>query len=213
MKLYGFWRSTATWRVRIALAYKGLAYTYVPVHLRRDGGEQNRPEFAEKNPMRQVPVLELDDGGREARLTQSLAIIEYLEERFPAPSLLPKERLARAQARRIAETINAGIQPLQNTGVQLYLENVLHADAAGWNRHWVTKGLAALESSVRESAGELSVGDSVTVADVCLVPQLYFARRFALDLAPYATLLRVEAACAKLPAFVAAHAENQIDRE
>jgi maleylpyruvate isomerase len=213
VKLYGFWRSTATWRVRIALAYKEIEYTYHPVHLRRDGGEQNAPGFEAINPMRQVPVLEVEEDGKTALLTQSIAILEYLEERYPAPGLLPKDRFARAQARRIAETVNAGIQPLQNTSVQLYVENELKADIKAWNQRWVGRGLEALEAMVKESAGKFAVGDAPSFADVCIAPQLYFARRFKLDLDAHVTLLRVEAACNALPAFAAAHAERQPDRE
>jgi len=207
MKLYGFWRSTATWRVRIALAYKGCAYDYQPVDLRGGGGEQHRPEYGEINPMRQVPVLQLEGG---ARLMQSLAIIEYLEERWPTPPLLPADPIARARARQIAEIMNSGIQPLQNTGVHQHLES-LGVDHESWVRHWVGRGLGALETTVAGTAGRFAVGDAVSVADVCLVPQLYFARRFGLDLAACPTLVRVEAACAELPAFQQAHAERQPD--
>jgi len=213
VKLYGFWRSTATWRVRIALAHKELAHTYQPVHLRKDGGEQNAADFASINPMRQVPVLEIEDEGRSVRLTQSMAILEYLEERYPQKALLPRERTARAQARRIAETVNAGIQPLQNTSIQLYIEKEMRADPAAWNHHWVGKGLGALEAMVRESAGRFAVGDAPSFADLHIVPQLYFSRRFAIDLAPFPTLLRIEEACASLPAFQAAHPDKQPDRE
>lgn len=213
MKLYGFWRSTATWRVRIALAHHALAYEYYPVHLRKDGGAQNAPGFDALNPMRQVPILEIEDEGVVLRLTQSMAILEYLEERFPDKPLLPRDRAGRAQARRIAETVNAGIQPLQNTAVQIYVEQVMHADVNAWNQRWVGRGLAALEAMVKESAGRFAVGDAPSFADVFIVPQLYFARRFAIDLTNVPTLLRIEEACAGLPAFEAAHAEKQPDRE
>ncbi|HEY4221133.1 MAG TPA: glutathione S-transferase N-terminal domain-containing protein, partial [Myxococcota bacterium] len=144
--LHGFWRSSATWRVRIALAHKGIAYQYIPVNLRKGIGEQNGPEFAHLNPMRQVPVLEIDDlegvrddgfvddsvrkHGATLRLTQSLAILEYLEERFPAHPLLPPDRNRRARARMIAEVVNSGTQPFQNTSVQQYLDDIIHSDSA-----------------------------------------------------------------------------------
>ncbi|HEU4405123.1 MAG TPA: maleylacetoacetate isomerase [Polyangiaceae bacterium] len=213
MRLYGFWRSTATWRVRIALAHKGLAYEYRPVHLRRDGGEQNRDEFLALNPMRQVPVLEFEHEGQRVRLTQSIAILELLEELYPSPPLLPASALGRARARELAELVVSGIQPLQNTAVQRWVREALGADEAAWARHWVEKGLGALERRAAESAGRFLVGDALSFADLCLVPQLYFARRFAVDLAPYPTLTRVEAACAALPAFQQAHALAQPDAE
>jgi maleylpyruvate isomerase len=211
MILYGFWRSSATWRVRIALAHKGLDYELRPVHLRRPGGgDQYAPEYQQKNPMAQVPLLEVDDGGEALRLTQSLAILEYLEERWPDPPLLPHDRRLRAHVRRVAEMINSGIQPLQNTSVQLRVKE-LGVDDAAWVRHWVEKGLAALEASVAPGAGAFCVGDALSFADVCLVPQIEFSRRFGLDLAPYPTLVRVAGACAALPAFVRAHADRQPD--
>jgi maleylpyruvate isomerase len=213
VKLYGFWRSTATWRVRIALAHKGLPFEYEPVNLRKDGGEQNSEAFRAINPMRQVPVLELTEGGHNQRLTQSMAILEYLEERFPAPPLLPQDRLLRAQARRLSELVVSGIQPLQNTSVQQWVREELHADERAWTRHWVARGLEALEAAVAESAGRFCVGDAVSFADLCLVPEMYFARRFSMDLSAYPTLSRVDAACAELPAFQAAHAEVQPDAE
>lgn len=213
LRLHGFWRSSATWRVRIALAYKGLAYTYVPVHLRRDGGEQHRPEFRAKSPIGHVPVLELVIDGVERRVVESIAIMELLDELFPTPALLPADRWKRTQARQIALLIASGIQPLQNTSVQLHVENVLHADGGAWVKHWVERGLAAVEALARESAGTFAVGDAVSIADACIVPQLAFARRFGLDLAPYPTLVALDERCAALPAFVAAHAEHQPDAE
>jgi maleylpyruvate isomerase len=209
MRLYGFFRSTATWRVRIALAHKGLPYEYVPVHLRR--GEQHQPAFLEKNPIGHVPILELAIDGQERRLAESLAILELLEELHPEPPLLPADAFLRARARQLALLVASGIQPLQNTAVQLWVEQELHADAPAWSRHWVTRGLDALEKLTRETAGRYSVGDALSFADVCLVPQLHFARRFQVELAPYPTLLAIEAACATLPAFVQAHADNQPD--
>jgi maleylpyruvate isomerase len=213
MRLHAFWRSSATWRVRIALAYKNLPYEYVPVNLRKDGGEQNTSAFRAKNPMGRVPVLELDLDGTTRFLSESMAILELLEERWPEPPLLPRDAFLRARTRQLAMLVVSGIQPLQNTGVQLYLEDEMHVDATPWIRHWVTSGLAAVETLARETARTFAVADAPTFADACIVPQLFFARRFAIDLAPYPTLLRVDEACAKLPAFEAAHARNMPDAE
>lgn len=209
MRLYGFWRSTATWRVRIALHYKGLEFEYVPVDLR--SGEQHRPEFREKNPIGHVPVLEFLHDGRDARIAESMAIIDYLEERCPDPPLLPRDPLRRARARQLALVVVSGIQPLQNTKVQRYVDEELHADSEAWVRHWVSSGLSALEALTRETASTFSVGDAVSVADVCLVPQLSFARRFHVEVAAYSTLLRIEDACARLAPFADAHADRQVD--
>jgi maleylpyruvate isomerase len=213
MRLHGFWRSTATWRVRIALEHKGIAYDYVPVHLVRGGGEQHREEFRAMNPMRHVPVLELTEGGTTHHLAESMAILEFLEERAPSPPLLPADPFLRARARQLALLVVSGIQPLQNTKVQQWVKNELHADEVAWAHHWVTLGLDALEVLTRETAGRFSVGDAPSFADVCLVPQLHFARRFAVDVARYPTLEAIEGACSSLPSFVAAHADRQIDAE
>jgi maleylpyruvate isomerase len=210
-KLYGFWRSTATWRVRIGLSHKGLDYEVQPVDLRKDGGEQHSEAYRALNPMRQVPLLEFEEGGRTVRLTQSLAILEYLEERYPEPRLLPSEQLLRAQARRLAEMVNAGIQPLQNTSTQKYIRATLESDPDVWTRHWVSLGLTALDVAVAESAGRFAVGDAVSVADACIVPEMFFARKLGLDVEPYPTLVRIDAACASLPAFQRAHAQQQPD--
>jgi maleylpyruvate isomerase len=213
MRLYGYWRSSATWRVRVALAHKNIPYAYVPVNLRKDGGQQNTPAFRAKNPMGRVPVLELELDGATRLLSESMAILELLEERFPDPPLLPKDAFLRARTRQLAMLIVSGIQPLQNTAVQLYIENEMHMDATPWIRRWVTSGLAAVETLARETAGTYAIGDDVTFADLCIVPQLFFARRFAIDLAQYPTLVRIDEACAKLPAFEAAHARNMPDAE
>jgi len=227
MRLYGFWRSTATWRVRIALAHKGIDYEYVPVHLRNGGGEQHAPEFHAKNPMHHVPVLELEgvseagvaasgakppsDGPRY--VAESMAILELLEERFPTPALLPVDAFMRARARQLAFLVVSGIQPLQNTAVQLWLAQESNVDVPAWTRHWVMRGLSALEELTRETAGRYSVGDELSFADVCLVPQLAFARRFAVELDGYPTLTAIDARCAELPAFMRAHANAQPDAE
>ena len=175
------------------------------MHLLR--GEQVADSYKALNPMGQVPLLVLDDG---RTIAQSLAILEYLEETHPEPALLPKDPVDRAHARQVAEMINAGIQPLQNVGVQKHVAS-LGADEKAWAAHWISKGLAALEAVTARTSGRYCVGGSVSFADVCLVPQLYAARRFAVDMSAYPTLLRIEAACAELPAFQAAHADNQPD--
>lgn len=219
MKLYTYWRSSSAWRVRIALAWKGVPYQSCPIHLVRDGGEQHTPSYREINPLGQVPVLELpgaedegeDEGGGPRRIAQSMAILEYLEERFPDPPLLPRDPWLRARARQLAEMVNAGIQPLQNLPVLQRVKEVLQGDPDVWLRHFVGRGLAALETAAAETAGTYLVGEAPSLADVMLVPQLYVARRFSVDLGAYPTLRRVDAACAELPAFQAAHADAQPD--
>jgi maleylpyruvate isomerase len=213
IKLYSFWRSTCSWRVRIALAHKGIAYEYVPVHLARDGGEQNTERYRSLNPMRTVPMLELEEGGKPHRLSQSLAILEFLEERYPEPPLLPKGALDRAFARMLAEVVNSGIQPLQNRSVNLLVKDGLKGDEQAWSQHWISRGLEALERLISERGDRFCVGDTVSIADVCLIPQLQNGRRFGVDLAPFRTLTRIEAACQQLPAFQQAHPGRQPDAE
>ncbi|MCB9701253.1 MAG: maleylacetoacetate isomerase [Myxococcales bacterium] len=213
MILHGYWRSTATWRVRIALAYKGVEHTVHPIDLNAEGGDQHRPEHRRRNPMAQVPVLELeagDDPGAPAFLGQSLAILEYLEDRFPSPPLLPGDPLGRARARQLAEIVNSGIQPLQNTGVVRHLES-LGVESAAWIRRHVGRGLAAFEEVAAPIAGRFSVGDQLSFADLVLIPELAFARRFGIDLGGAPTLLRIEAACLALPCFAAADPLRQPD--
>ncbi|MEJ7729647.1 MAG: maleylacetoacetate isomerase [Polyangiaceae bacterium] len=213
MVLYGFWRSSATWRVRIALGHKQLEHEYRPVNLIADGGgDQHRAEYRALNPMRQVPTLELtEEDGSVVRIAQSLAIAEYLDERWPERPLLPRERLARARTRQIAEMINAGIQPLQNTSVRDHVQGKFGADPDVWCRHWIERGLDAVEAVVQGSAGKFAVGDEPTIADMCLVPQLYHARRYGLDSKAFVTLTRIESACAELEAFARARPERQPD--
>jgi maleylpyruvate isomerase len=211
MRLHGYWRSSCSWRVRIALNLKGLPYEYVPVHLVKDGGEQHSAAYRALNPMRTVPTLEFTEGGRVHHLSQSLAILEYLEERHPSPALLPADPVLRARVRMLSEVMNSGIQPLHNLSVMQRIKGELKGDDKAWAAHWIDRGLAALQALAQETAGRYCVGDSVSFADVCLVPQLYSARRFGVDLQPYESLTRVEAACASLPAFQAAHADRQSD--
>ena len=212
LKLYGYWRSSAAWRVRIALNLKGLAWESVPVHLLRDGGEQRAPAFRALNPQGLVPALQADG----QLLTQSLAIIEYLDETRPRPPLLPADAAGRARVRSLAQLVAADIHPLNNLRVLQWLESDGGLDAPlreAWYRHWVVEGLGALEARlVREAAtGRFCHGDSPGLADCCLVPQLYNARRYSVALEPFPTLLRIEAACMSLDAFKAATPESQPD--
>jgi len=212
MKLWSYWRSSSAWRVRITLGLKKLPYEYVAVHLLRDGGQQHTPAFVALNPNHQVPVLEIEENGETLRLVQSMAIIEYLEERFPDPPLLPASASARAHVRAMAELVNSGIQPLQNTGT--FAELKKHGIATEpWACLFVTKGLTALEQLARAHAGAFLFGDAPTLADVYLVPQLYSARRWGVALDPFPTLTRAEASAQALPAFRAAVPEAQPDRE
>lgn len=210
MKLATYWRSSSAWRVRIGLNLKGIEHELVFVHLLRGGGEQNRPEFSETNPMGQVPVLEVEGPSGTFRLTQSMAILEYLDEVVPEPPLLPKTPELRARARELAEIVNSGVQPFQN------LRFLREAKGAGVEslpitQRYIRTGLVALEHHAAMFAGRFLVGAEVSLADVYLVPQLYAARRFAVDVAAYPTLLRIEAACEALPAFQSAHPNAQPD--
>jgi len=209
LALYSFWRSSCSWRVRIGLALKGLDYQYRAVDLLE--GAQFGAEHRRRNPMSQVPVLEVEEDGRVRHLTQSMAILEWLDERFPSPPLLPADAFGRARVRALAEHVNAGIQPYQNSAPQKWL----HARSAGLEKeyvpHFLGVGMAALEEAVRDGAGRFCHGDAPTLADVYLVPQMYGARRYGLDVALYPTLLRVEAACAALDAFQRAEPGRQPD--
>lgn len=202
--------------MRIALAYKSIDCEVVPVHLLRGGGEQHLPDFLGRNPMGQVPVLELAGtaNDREATwyLTQSMAILEYLEEAFPRPALLPSEPLGRARARQLAEIVNSGIQPLQNLKLQQALRTA-GVDPNPIVQGFIATGLTAIEALSRTTAGRFLVGDQPTFADVFLIPQLFAARRLLLDLTGFPTLLRIESTCALLPAFAAAHPNAQPDRD
>lgn len=212
MKLYGYFRSSASYRVRIALNLKGLAYQQIALHLRR--GEQRTDESLARNPQGLVPVLKLGDG---TCLTQSSAILEYLEECHPEPALLPSRLEERAVVRALAQLICCEIQPLNNTRVLAYLGQELGHEGPvpeRWSRHWIAEGFAALESLVEcSSEGRYCYGDRVGLADVCLVPQWYNAERVACDLAPYPRLTAVVERLRALPAFAAAAPEVQPDAE
>jgi len=212
MKLWSYWRSSSAWRVRIALGLKKLPFEYVAVHLIKGGGQQHEPGFTALNPNRQVPVLEVEENGQLVRLVQSMAIIEYLEERFPEPPLLPASASARAHVRAMAELVNSGIQPLQNTGT--FAELKKHGVAPEpWACLFITNGLTALEQLAAPRAGAFMFGDSPTLADVYLTPQLYNARRWGVALEAFPTLARAELSAQALPAFRAAVPDAQPDAE
>ena len=211
MRLHGFFRSSAAYRVRIGLNHKGLAYDQVAVHLRK--GHQSAPAFLGVNPQGLVPVLE--DGPHV--LSQSLAILEYLDETHPQPPFLPPDPVARARVRALALAIACDIHPLNNLRVLNYLEKTLNqpsASRAAWYHHWIAEGFAALETMLGDPrTGRFCHGDVPTLADICLVPQVYNARRFDCPLDAYPRILRIDAECRALPAFAAAAPERQPDAE
>jgi maleylacetoacetate isomerase len=209
--LYSFFRSSAAYRVRIALNLKGLAHDTVGIHLSRDGGRHHGADYRAINPQMRVPALRLDGG---EVLTQSLAIIDYLDETCPDPPLLPRDPVARAKIRAVALTIACDIHPLNNTAPLNYLKATLGAGQAevdAWYTHWITLGFEAIEALIRP--GPYAFGSGVTLADVCLVPQVYNARRFNVPLDRFPQICAVDAACQTLDAFVRAKPENQPDAE
>jgi len=208
--LYSYWRSSCSWRVRIALYTKNIAFQYKAVHLVKEGGEQFKTDYTDLNSMKQVPTLAVGD----KQITQSIAILEYLEEVFPSPSLLPTDPYLRGRARMLAEIINAGTQPLQNLAVLVHVQSKLNAEEKKkWGRHWIANGLDAMEKAVKATAGKYCIGDHVTYPDCCLIPQLYNARRFGMDMSLYPTLIQIENNLIKLPAFEKAHPSQQPDAQ
>ena len=212
--LHSYWRSSASYRVRIALQLKGLPYEYVPVHLVRNGGAQFQPGHVALNPQSRVPVLETGTGV----ITQSMAIMEWLEERYAQPPLLPAGAMARARVRALAQMLVADVQPLQNVAVTRYLRTTLQVDEAGvasWVREWIGRGLAAFEAQLAESpaSGNYCVGTAPTLADACLIPQCYSSRRYGIDVDAYPRIARIERYCTALPTFQRAAPEQQPDAE
>jgi maleylpyruvate isomerase len=208
MKLHGYWRSSSAYRVRIALSYKGIRYEQSATDLR--AGAHRTLSYLEKNPQGLLPMLE--DG--PVRLAQSLAIIEYLEETHPEPPLLPDAAVERAKVRAVALAIACEIQPLNNLRVLNHLRNrhqMQEQEVKSWYRTWIAEGFRALEPQLKASAGRYCFGDRVTLADVCLVPQVYNARRYNCDLEPFPTIRRIDSACGTLEAFGAAAPERQPD--
>jgi maleylacetoacetate isomerase len=211
VQLYTYFRSSAAYRVRIALNLKGVTSEMTPIHLQKEGGLNRKPEFRAINPHMRVPALRLDSGDV---LIQSLAIIEYLDETHPRPPLLPPDPLERAKVRAFAQVIACDIHPLNNTGPLRYLKNQLGQEQAkidAWYHHWILDGFDALEAMIRP--GPYSFGNAVTLADICLVPQVYNARRLKVPLDRFPKIVAVDAACTRLPAFEQAKPENQADAE
>lgn len=208
MKLYSYWRSSCAYRVRIALGLKKLDYQTVPVNLLKS--EQIGAENLARNPLGRVPTLELDDG---TELAQSLAIMSWLDATFPDPPLLPPDPLVGAKVRAAAHVIAVDTQPLTNSGTLARLTDITGADAAQiatWQRSFMSSGLVAFQNMIHQT-GSFAFGETPTLADICLVPQLYNARRWEVDLAPLARLVAIEQNCLTLPAFDAARPENQPD--
>jgi maleylacetoacetate isomerase len=209
--LYTYFRSSAAYRVRIALNLKGLTPEMVSIHLQKEGGLNRKPQFRAVNPQMRVPALKLDGGDV---LIQSLAIIEYLDEVHPQPPLLPRDSIERAKVRALAQVIACDIHPLNNVGPLRYLKRELgqpQEKIDTWYHHWILDGFDAVEALI--AAGPYAFGNEVTLADVCLVPQVYNARRFKVPLERFPKIVAVEAACRKLAAFERAAPENQADAE
>lgn len=213
MKLYSYYRSSCSYRVRIALHYKGLPYEHHSVHLVKNGGEQHTPEYKALNPQQQVPTLVDND----FVLTQSMAIMEYLEEKYPEPALLPKEPQQRAFVRQISLVNVADIHPLNNLKILTHLSGelgVTQEQKTAWYHKWIHQGFDAMEALLQRSpyrTGPYCCGDTVTMADMCLIPQVYNARRYEMPMDAYPLIAEIEKNCLKLKAFQDASPEHQPD--
>jgi maleylpyruvate isomerase len=210
MKLYTYFRSSAAWRVRIALSLKGIEAEHIAISLLK--GDQSSDDYLKANPMGLIPALETPEGV----IAESLAIIEWLDETHPQPPLLPRDAFARAEVRAMAQMIACDIHPLNNLRVLNYLKKDLGQDedaVKAWYAHWITRGFEGLEATARRHAGkgDFLYGNIPTLADICLVPQIYNARRFKVDLVAFPRLLNVDEACRALPAFAGTAPENQPD--
>jgi maleylpyruvate isomerase len=211
MQLYSFFRSSAAYRVRIALNLKGMRYDTLAIHLQKEGGLNRRPDYQAINPQMRIPALRLDSG---EVLIQSLAIIEYLDEIHPQPPFLPRNPIERANVRALAQIIACDIHPLNNVGPLRYLKNEFGQDQAkvdAWYHHWILEGFAAIEPMVKGSP--YALGPDITLADICIVPQVANARRFKVPLDGFPKIVAVDAACGAHAAFAAARPENQPDAE
>ncbi|MEM7472257.1 MAG: maleylacetoacetate isomerase [Pseudomonadota bacterium] len=209
VKLYSYWRSTTSYRVRIALSLKGVGYETTPVDL--VAGAQKDPSYTALNPVAGVPTLVLDDG---TVLTQSMAILEWLEATHPTPALLPDDPVAAAQVRAAAMVVASDIHPVNNLKVGGKLKQMGHSqdDVVAWMNDWMTRGFAAFQALLPKDT-EFSFGNAPSLADICLIPQLYNAHRWGCDLTPFARLTEIEARCLALPAFYAARPETQPDAQ
>ena len=215
LTLFSYFRSSASYRVRIALHYKGLQADYRAIHLLEGGGQQHSEVYRQYNPMAELPTLLVEREGEEPfALAQSVAILEYLEESYPEPPLLPKTPEARARVRQVVECVNSSIQPIQNLKVMQYLQAHLGATSQqtqAWAAHWIERGFRGLEALLSRYAGRHAVGDAITLADVLLVPQHYNALRFGVEMTAFPTLSRVCRAAEALPAFQQAAPDQQPD--
>ncbi|XP_077395672.1 maleylacetoacetate isomerase isoform X2 [Festucalex cinctus] len=201
--LHGYFRSSCSWRVRIAFALKGMEYDQVPVNLIKGGGQQLTEEYKTLNPMQQVPAVEMDG----ITLSQSLAIIQYIDETRTGPRLLPLDPKKRVQVRMISDLIASGIQPLQN----LHVIQKIGAEKVPWAQHFINRGFEALEPLLKQTAGKYCVGDEISMADICLVPQVYNAERFNVDMSLYPTIQRLNQTLVKIDAFQTSHPSRQPD--
>lgn len=202
--LYSYWHSSCSWRVRIALNWKNIPYETRAVNLLKPGGEQHVADYRMINPMAQVPTLLIDGHS----IIESIAILHYLEETRPLPALLPQDSYERARVREIVEIIASGVQPLQNLKVQKYVGRDKRKE---WAQHWINSGFRALEERLSTSAGEYCVGDKVSMADCCLLPQVFNARKSQVDMQQYPIIARIEGELKAVPAFIASHPTNQPD--
>ncbi|KAK9533612.1 hypothetical protein VZT92_008719 [Zoarces viviparus] len=201
--LHGYFRSSCSWRVRIAFALKGIEYDQVPVNLIKDGGQQLTEQYKKLNPMLQVPAVEIDG----ITLCQSLAVIQYVDETRPGPRLLPADPQKRAQVRMISDVIASGIQPLQN----LHVLQKIGAEKVQWAQHFIDRGFQALEPILKQTAGKYCVGDEISMADICLVPQVYNAERFKVDVGKYPTINRLNQTLLEIEAFTVTNPSCQPD--
>ncbi|NQY36047.1 MAG: maleylacetoacetate isomerase [Alteromonadaceae bacterium] len=215
MKLYGYWRSSAAYRVRIALHLKGIEFESIPVHLVKNGGEQHKDEYVALNSSHLVPTLvDKIDENSEVVLNQSIAIIDYLDAKFTQMPLYPETLTERALVQALSLDIACEIHPVNNLRIQQYLVNELGInddDKLKWSHHWMSKGFAAFEAKLQTTAEKFCFGNTITVADLCLIPQVYNAIRFGVDMKAYPIINRVAENCNQLPAFIAALPENQPD--
>ncbi|XP_020343610.1 maleylacetoacetate isomerase isoform X1 [Oncorhynchus nerka] len=201
--LHGYFRSSCSWRVRIAFALKGIEFDQVPVNLIKDGGQQLTDQYKALNSMQQVPAVQIDG----ITLSQSLAVIQYIEETRPGPRLLPADPKKRAQVRMISDLIASGIQPVQN----LYVLQKIGAEKLQWAQHFIQRGFEALEPILKETASKYCVGDEISMADICLVPQVYNAERFKVDVDQFPTIKRLNQTLMKVEAFKVSHPSCQPD--